>query len=344
METYQASSITVLKDLEAVRKRPGMYIGDTSNRGLHHIFYEVLDNSIDEALGGFCNQIDVTIHTDGSITVRDNGRGIPTDIHPEEKKPALELVLTVLHAGGKFDKSTYRISGGLHGVGVSVTNALSELLDVKVFRDGKIFHQKFSRGKKLIELEIVGETNKTGTEITFLPDKEIFEVTEFDYDYIAKRLKELAYLNSGLKIILKDERIGKEEIFIFDGGIKQFVEDLNKNKNKLHDPVCISKQNKISVDVVIQYNDSYNYRVYSFVNNINTIEGGTHEEGFRIALTRVFNEYLKKNKITDEKLTGDDVREGLTAIISVKVPEPQFEGQTKTKLGNSDVRGLVSSI
>jgi len=344
METYQASSITVLKDLEAVRKRPGMYIGDTSNRGLHHIFYEVLDNSIDEALGGFCNQIDVTIHTDGSITVRDNGRGIPTDIHPEEKKPALELVLTVLHAGGKFDKSTYRISGGLHGVGVSVTNALSELLDVKVFRDGKIFHQKFSRGKKLIELEIVGETNKTGTEITFLPDKEIFEVTEFDYDYIAKRLKELAYLNSGLKIILKDERIGKEEIFIFDGGIKQFVEDLNKNKNKLHDPVCISKENKISVDVVIQYNDSYNYRVYSFVNNINTIEGGTHEEGFRIALTRVFNEYLKKNKLTDEKLTGDDVREGLTAIISIKVPEPQFEGQTKTKLGNSDVRGLVSSI
>jgi len=344
MNGYDAKNITVLKDLEAVRKRPGMYIGDTSNRGLHHIFYEVLDNSIDEALEGHCNQIDVKIHKDNSITVKDNGRGIPTDIHPEEKKPALELVLTVLHAGGKFDKSTYKISGGLHGVGVSVTNALSELLDVKISRDGRIFHQKFSKGKKLMELEVIGETSKTGTEITFLPDREIFEVTEFDYDYIAKRLKELAYLNSGLKIILNDERTEKEEIFLFEGGIKQFVEDLNKNKNKLHDPVCISKQNKISVDVALQYNDSYNCRIYSFVNNINTIEGGTHEEGFRTALTRVFNEYLKRSKTSDEKLTGDDVKEGLTAIVSIKVPEPQFEGQTKTKLGNSDVKGLVSSV
>jgi len=341
---YNAKNITVLKDLEAVRKRSPMYIGDTGFRGLHHILQEVLDNSIDEALAGYCNKINVNIHADGSVTVRDNGRGIPTDIHPEEKKPALELVLTVLHAGGKFDKSTYKISGGLHGVGVSVTNALSEFLDVKVYREKKIFHQRFEKGRKAMEMEIIGDTTETGTEITFLPDKEIFETVDFDYNHIVKRLKELAYLNSGLKIAIKDERTEKGEEFRFDGGLKQFVEDLNKNKNKIHDVIHIKKDNSISTEIALQYNDSYNVRIFSFVNNIPTIEGGTHEEGFRTALTRIFNEYTKKNKLSDIKLEGDDVREGLTCVISIKVPEPQFEGQTKTKLGNSEVKGLVSSV
>jgi len=341
---YNAKNITVLKDLEAVRKRFSMYIGDSGFRGLHHILQEVLDNSIDEAMGGYCNEIKVKIHSNGSVTVRDNGRGIPTDIHPEEKKPALELVMTVLHAGGKFDKSTYKISGGLHGVGVSVTNALSEFLDVKVYREGKIFHQRFEKGKKVKELEVLGETKETGTEITFLPDKTIFETVDFDYDHIVKRLKELAYLNSGLNISIKDERINKEEEFLFEGGIKQFVEDLNSKKNKLHEVIHIKKENKISMEVSMQYNDSYSQRIFSFVNNIPTIEGGTHEEGFRTALTRVFNEYVKRNKLSETKLDGEDVREGLTCIISIKIPEPQFEGQTKTKLGNSNVKGLVSSV
>ena len=341
---YNAKNITVLKDLEAVRHRAPMYVGDIGFRGLHHILQEVLDNSIDEALAGYCNEIKVNVHSNGSVTVRDNGRGIPTDIHPEEKKPALELVLTVLHAGGKFDKSTYKISGGLHGVGVSVTNALSEFLDVKVYREGKIFHQRFEKGKKVMEIEVLGETTETGTEITFLPDKEIFEIIDFDYDHIVKRLKELAYLNSGLKITIKDERSDKSEEFIFEGGIKQFVEDLNKGKNKLHEVIYINKENKISMEVSMQYNDSYSQRIFSFVNNISTIEGGTHEEGFRTALTRVFNEYVKRNKLSEIKLDGEDVREGLTCIISIKIPEPQFEGQTKTKLGNSNVKGLVSSV
>ena len=344
IKEYTAKNITVLKDLQAVIKRPAMYIGDTSFRGFHHILQEVLDNSIDECLAGFCKNIYVVIHKDNSVTVVDDGRGIPIDIHPEEGKSALELVMTVLHAGGKFDKSTYKISGGLHGVGVSVTNALSKFLDVKVYRDGKIYHQRYEKGKKVTEVEVVGESGKTGTEITFLPDNEIFSVSEFDYDYIKKRLKELAYLNAGLKIFLHDERTEVKEEFQFEGGLREYVEDFNKGKNVLSKPIYINKENSISIEVALQYNDSYNTKLYSFVNNINTVEGGTHEEGFRTALTRVINEYNKKNNISDIKLTGDDVKEGLTCIVSVKVPEPQFEGQTKTKLGNSNVKGLVSSI
>ena len=343
--SYKASNITVLKDLQAVRMRPSMYIGDTSFRGLHHIFFEVLDNSIDECLAGYCKNINVIINKNSSITVIDDGRGIPTDIHPEEKKPALELVLTILHAGGKFDKRTYKVSGGLHGVGVSVTNALSEWLDVKVYRDGKIFHQRFEKGRKMMEMEVLGDTNETGTEITFLPDKKIFESIEFDYERIVKRLKELAFLNAGLKIDIKDERENKSETFQYEGGIKEFVEFLNKAKNKLFDNVIyFKKENKVVLEISMQYNDSYQENIYSFVNNINTAEGGTHEEGFRTALTRVVNDYIKKNKISDIKLSGEDVREGLTCIISLKIPEPQFEGQTKTKLGNSNIKGVVSSI
>jgi DNA gyrase subunit B len=343
MSEYSAKNITVLKELKAVQLRPAMYIGDTSFRGFHHLFQEVLDNSIDEALAGYCKNINVIIHKDNSITVIDDGRGIPTDVHPEEGKSALELVMTVLHAGGKFDKSTYKISGGLHGVGVSVTNALSKFLDVKVYREGKIFHQRFEKGRKVSEVEVIGESDRTGTEITFIPDDEIFTIHEFDYDYIKKRLRELAYLNAGLKIFLDDERTEAKEEFHYEGGLKEFVKDLNKGKNILSDPIYVNKENSISVEIAMQYNDSYNTKLYSFVNNINTVEGGTHEEGFRTALTRVINEYNKKNNISDIKLTGDDVKEGLTCVISVKVPEPQFEGQTKTKLGNSNVKGLVSS-
>ena len=343
-QEYSAKNITVLKDLQAVQKRPAMYIGDTAFRGFHHIFLEVLDNAIDEALGGYCNHIQIAIHNDNSITVIDDGRGIPVDIHPEEGKSALELVMTVLHAGGKFDKATYKISGGLHGVGVSVTNALSKFLDVKVYRDAKIYHQRYERGIKTCEVEIIGETDKKGTEITFLPDDEIFSVKEFDYEYIQRRLRELAYLNAGLRISLEDERTNVKEEFKFEGGINEFVKDLNKGKNVLSEPIYLSKENSISVEIAMQYNDSYSSKIYSFVNNINTVEGGTHEEGFRTALTRIINEYNRKNNLTDLKLTGEDVQEGLTCIVSIKIPEPQFEGQTKTKLGNSNVKGLVSSI
>src|SRR3989344_1676704 len=343
-EGYTAKNITVLKDLQAVRLRSAMYIGDTSFRGLHHIFQEVLDNSIDEALAGYCKNIHVIIHKDNSMTLKDDGRGIPTDIHPEEGKSALELVMTVLHAGGKFDKATYKISGGLHGVGVSVTNALSKFLDVKVYRDEKIYHQRYERGIKTCEVEIIGDTDRKGTEITFLPDDEIFSVKEFDYEYIQRRLKELAYLNAGLRITLDDERTNAKEEFKFDGGIKEFVKDLNKGKNVLSEPIYLAKENSISIEVAMQYNDAYSSKIYSFVNDINTVEGGTHEEGFRTALTRIINEYNRKNNLTDLKLTGEDVQEGLTCIVSVKIPEPQFEGQTKTKLGNSNVKGLVSSI
>jgi len=344
VEEYSAKNITVLKDLQAVRLRSAMYIGDTAFRGFHHIFLEVLDNSIDEALGGYCNHIQIIIHNDNSVTVIDNGRGIPTDIHPEEGKSALELVMTVLHAGGKFDKATYKISGGLHGVGVSVTNALSKFLDIKVYRDGKIYHQRYERGRKTCEVEVIGDTDKKGTEITFLPDDEIFSVNEFDYEYIQRRSKELAYLNAGLKISLEDERNNIKEEFKFDGGIKEFVKDLNKGKNVLSEPIYLNKENSISIEIAMQYNDSYSSKIYSFVNNINTVEGGTHEEGFRTALTRIINEYNRKNNLTDLKLTGEDAQEGLTCIVSIKIPEPQFEGQTKTKLGNSNVKGLVSSI
>ena len=342
---YTARDITVLKDLEAVRHVPGMYIGDTNVRGLHHLVQEVVDNSIDEALGGFCTEIKVIINKDGSITVRDDGRGIPVDIHPEEKKPALELVLTVLHAGGKFDKKTYKVSGGLHGVGVSVVNALSKFLEVKVFRDGKIYFQRFEKGKKVNELQIIGETKEKGTEITFFPDNEIFETIEFQYSILATRLRELAFLNKGLKIYIKDERTEKEQTYHYEGGIKSFVEYLNKSKEPIGSIIYFSKEkDMLGVEIAMQYNNEYLETVHSFVNNINTIEHGTHYSGFCTALTRVINNYIKKHNMDGTQLTGSDTREGLTAIISIKIPEPQFEGQTKTKLGNSNVKGFVDGI
>jgi len=346
-QEYNAESIVVLKDLEAVRKRFGMYVGDNSVKGLHHLVREALDNSTDEYLAGYAKNIKLIIHSDNSITVEDNGRGIPVDIHPEEGKPAVEVVMTMLHAGGKFDKKSYKVSGGLHGVGISVTNALSEYLEVEIKRDNKIYKQRYEKGKTVSQLEIIGETNETGTKVTFLPDKTIFTATEFDYDILANRLKELAFLNKGLKLSIKDERNNREDLFYYEGGIKSFVEELNKNKNKLHaNVVYFSKEIKdIQVELAFQYNDSYSESVFSFVNNINTIEGGTHLVGFYTALTRAFNDYIKKKNLqkNGDKLTGDDLREGLTAIISLKVPEPQFEGQTKTKLGNLEIKGIVDS-
>lgn len=345
---YNASSITVLEGLEAVRKRPAMYIGSTGERGLHHLVYEVVDNSIDEALAGCCSRIDVIIHRDNSVTVIDNGRGIPVDIHPKEGRPALEVVMTTLHAGGKFDSGTYRVSGGLHGVGVSVVCALSEWLEVEVKRDGFVWRQKYERGKKVTELEKGEETLETGTKIRFKPDVEIFNAIEWNYDTIAQRLRELAYLNKGLLITLKDERTGKEEEFLFEGGIIEFVEGLNRNKKVLHNPIYISAEGeRISLEVCIQYNEGYTETVLSFANNINTIEGGTHLIGFRSSLTRVLNEQariLKLLKENDQNLEGEDVREGLTAVISVKIANPEFEGQTKTKLGNPEVRPFVESV
>ncbi len=343
---YTAENIIVLKDLQAVRVRPSMYVGDTGVRGLHHLVKEALDNGLDECLAGYANKINVIIHQDNSITVEDNGRGIPVDIHPEENKPAVEVVMTMLHAGGKFDKKSYKVSGGLHGVGISVTNALSEYLEVEIKRENKIYKQRYEKGKTVSQLEIIGDTEETGTKVTFLPDKTIFTTTEFDYDILANRLKELAFLNKGLKLSIKDERNNKEELFYYEGGIKSFVEELNKNKNKLHpNVVYFSKEIKdIQVELAFQYNDSYSESVFSFVNNINTIEGGTHLMGFYTALTRGFNDYIKKNLKNETKLTGEDIREGLTAILSLKVPEPQFEGQTKTKLGNLEIKGIVDSI
>ncbi len=347
-KSYSAENIVVLKDLEAVRKRAPMYIGDTDIKGLHHLVKEATDNSIDEALMGYANQIKLIIHQDNSITVEDNGRGIPVDIHPEEGKPAVEVVMTILHAGGKFDKRTYKVSGGLHGVGISVTNALSEYLEVEIKRDNKIYRQRYEKGKTVSQLEVIGETNETGTKVTFLPDKTIFTTLEFSYDILANRLKELAFLNKGLKLSIKDERNNKEETFYYEGGIVSFVEELNKNKNKLHSNIIyFSKEVKeINVEVAFQYNDTYSESVFSFVNNINTIEGGTHLVGFYTALTRAFNDYIKKKNFqkNDDKLSGDDIREGLACIISLKVPEPQFEGQTKTKLGNLEIKGIVDSI
>ncbi len=343
---YTAENITVLKGLEAVRKRPAMYLGDIGVRGLHHLIEEVVANAIDEALMGYATEIIVTVNKDGSVTVQDNGRGIPVDIHPQEGKSALELVMTVLHAGGKFDKKSYKVSGGLHGVGVSCVNAVSTWLEVKVMRDGKIYYQKYNQGRPLAEVKIIGESNRKGTIVTFLPDKTIFEVTEFDYDTIANRLRELAFLNKNLKIEMIDERTDKRNTFEYAGGIIAFVKHLNKTKNAIHpEPLYFAKeQENIGVEIAMQYNEGYNEAVHSFVNNINTVEHGTHYTGFATALTRTINDYLKKNRISDEKLTGPDTREGLTAIISVKIPNPQFEGQTKTKLGNSEVKGLVDSI
>ncbi|MDD5771015.1 MAG: DNA topoisomerase (ATP-hydrolyzing) subunit B [Candidatus Omnitrophica bacterium] len=346
-KAYDATSIQVLEGIEAVRRRPAMYIGDTAVRGLHHLVYEVVDNSVDESLGGYCDSIYVCIHSDNSITVSDNGRGIPVDIHKTEKKPAVEVALTTLHAGGKFDHRSYKVSGGLHGVGVSCVNALSDWLEVEVKRDGKIYHQRYERGKTVSKLTVVGKSGSTGTKITFKPDRTIFSKTEYSYDILSQRLRELAFLNKGLKIKLADERSDKEAVFEFSGGIVSFVEYLNKNKNPLHNKVVYFEklQDEINVEVALQYNDGYAETLFSFANNINTIEGGTHLSGFKSALTRGINQYAKsKNLLKDNiSISGDDVREGLTAVISVKVPNPQFEGQTKTKLGNSEVEGLVAS-
>jgi DNA gyrase subunit B len=348
-ETYTASQIQILEGLEAVRKRPGMYIGSTGSRGLHHLVYEVVDNSIDEALAGYCKNIVVTIHKDNSITVEDDGRGIPTDIHPKVGKPAVEVALTMLHAGGKFNNDAYKVSGGLHGVGVSVVNALSEKLEVIVKQHGKIYRQIYERGVPKTDLEVIGETEETGTTITFKPDKEIFEETVFDYDVLAQRLRELAFLNKGINIKLIDERDGKEEVFNYEGGIISFVKYLNRNKEVLHDePIYMEAKNtEYEVEVCMQYNDSYTENIFSFANNIDTREGGTHLVGFKAALTKVINDYARKYGIikdNEKNLQGEDVREGLTAIVSVKLKNPQFEGQTKTKLGNSEMRSIVENV
>jgi DNA gyrase subunit B len=355
-ETYDASKIKVLSGLEAVRKRPAMYIGSTGSQGLHHLVYEVIDNSIDEALAGYCKNIDVILHEDDSVSVKDDGRGIPVDPMKGTKDPkiegksALEVVMTVLHAGGKFDRKAYQISGGLHGVGVSVVNALSEWLIVESYRDGKIYKQEYKRGVPQGSVKVVGEIDTTGTKVRFKPDPEIFSTTKFSFDTLANRLRELAFLNPGLRITLIDEREEeKERIFKYDGGIKEFVKFLNKDKDVLHpEPIYIyKKQEDIVVEAAIQYNDEYDEREYSFVNTIHTTEGGTHLSGFRAALTRVVNDYIKKQELTKNKdlnITGEDVREGLTVVLSIKIPNPQFEGQTKTKLGNSEVEGIVKSI
>ena len=348
---YTGESIQVLKGLEAVRKRPGMYIGSTSENGLHHLVYEVVDNSIDEALAGHCDTISVTIHADNSITVADNGRGIPVDMHPTEKKPAVEVALTVLHAGGKFNKNTYKVSGGLHGVGVSVVNALSEHLEVFVDRAGKRHEIGFTRGQTTTPLKVVGKTKTTGTTVHFKPDPLIFTVLEFNYTTLADRLRQLAFLNQGISITIRDEREepAKQETFYAKGGLVQFVEWLNRNKKPLHPkPVAFSAtKDDVEVDVALQYEDGYNENTFTFVNNINTHEGGTHLTGFKSALTRTVNEAAKKGnalKKDDFTLSGDDIREGLTCVLHVKVREPQFEGQTKTKLGNSEVEGIVKQV
>ena len=345
---YGAEQIQVLEGLEAVRKRPGMYIGSTSGKGLHHLVYEVVDNSIDEALAGYCDKVNVVIHKDNSITVMDNGRGIPVDMH-ETGKPAVEVVLTVLHAGGKFGGAGYKVSGGLHGVGVSVVNALSEKMIVQVQRDGKIFEIGFERGRTVSPLTVIGATDETGTKVWFKPDPEIFEETVFSFDTLKQRLRELAFLNRGLHISLSDERTGDVKEYKFDGGIISFVEHLNKNKDVLHpQPIYISGvKDTTVVEVAIQYNDSYLENMFAFVNNINTQEGGTHLSGFKSALTRAINDYSRKMNLlkdADDNLSGDDTREGLTAVISLKIQEPQFEGQTKSKLGNSEVRGIVDAM
>tara|TARA_Y100000310_G_scaffold195762_1_gene195802 strand:+ start:2470 stop:4371 length:1902 start_codon:yes stop_codon:yes gene_type:complete len=345
--SYKAQNIQVLEGLEAVKKRPAMYIGSTDIRGLHHLVYEAVDNAIDEALAGFCDKINVVIRKDGSVSVEDNGRGIPVDIHPELKKSAVEVVMTTLHAGGKFDKGSYQVSGGLHGVGISVVNALSKWLVVEVKKEGKIYRQEYDHGTPKYELKIIGDTEEKGTSITFLPDENIFSETEFKYDILANRLRELAFLNKSVRIIVEDEIKEKKEEFFYEGGIKSFVEYLNRNKDKLHDGVVYFSKvsNDVDVEISLQYNDSYLENVFSFVNNINTHEGGTHLSGFKTALTRVINDYIKKKHSSNgTKLSGEDLREGLTAVISIKVPEPQFEGQTKTKLGNSNIKGIVDSV
>ncbi len=350
-KNYSAENIKVLEGLEAVRKRPAMYIGSTSKQGLHHLVWEVVDNSVDEALAGQCDTIKVALNKDGSVTVEDNGRGIPVDVHPVYKKPALEIVVTKLHAGGKFDKGSYAVSGGLHGVGISVVAALSKHMKVVVKRDGKIYQQEYKIGKPLYDVKVIGECDKkeTGTIVTFTPDDEIFSTTKFDYSVLETRFREIAFLNKGLKIIVNDEISGKKETFHYEGGLIEFVKWVNESKDAIHaKPVYYYKVDSgVTVECAVQYNSGYQENVLSFVNTINTVEGGTHVVGFKAALTRAINDYARKNKMLksekDGSLTGDDVREGLTAIISVKVPEPQFEGQTKTKLGNSEIKGIVES-
>ena len=350
-QSYDESQIQVLEGLEAVRKRPGMYIGTTSSRGLHHLVYEIVDNSIDEALAGFCSHIEVTINEDNSITVVDNGRGMPVGIHPKIGRSTIEVIMTVLHAGGKFGGGGYKVSGGLHGVGASVVNALSEACEVTVTREGKVWQQKYSRGNILGDVTQIGESDGHGTKTWFKPDHEIFETTEFEFEILQSRLRELAFLNKGIRITLSDKREGQEkgETYYYEGGIKEFVSYLNRNKDVLHpEPIYVEgEKDGIIAEVSLQYNDGYTENLYSFANNIDTIEGGTHLVGFKTAITRVINDYAKKFghiKESDKNLSGDDVREGLTAVVSVKISEPQFEGQTKTKLGNSEVRGVVDSI
>jgi DNA gyrase subunit B len=346
---YDESQIQVLEGLEAVRKRPGMYIGSTSIRGLHHLVYEIVDNSIDEAMAGYCKNINVFIHANNSITVIDDGRGMPVGMHHKMKIPTVEVIMTVLHAGGKFGSGAYKVSGGLHGVGASVVNALSEVCEVEVKIDGEIWKQTFSKGKTTSTLEKVGTTEEHGTKIFFTPDAGIFEEIDFDYETVSQRLRELAFLNKGIRITLEDERQDKKQEFIYEGGIKSFVEYLNRNKGKIHpEPIYMqgSKDDYI-VEIALQYNDTYTENIFSFANNIDTVEGGTHLVGFKNALTRVVNDYAKKFgflKENDKNLSGEDVREGLTAVVSIKLTDPQFEGQTKTKLGNSEVRGIVDSI
>jgi DNA gyrase subunit B len=346
---YDATTITVLKGLEAVRRRPAMYIGDTSARGLHHLVYEVVDNSVDEALVGFCNKINVTVHKDNSVTVEDNGRGIPVDLHPTQKKPALEVVMTMLHAGGKFDHQTYKVSGGLHGVGVSVVNALSEWCEVEVFREGKIYHQTYQYGNAKSELKVKGKTGKSGTKTSFLPDKTIFPKIDFNFDVLSARLRELAFLNSNLEISIQDQREDKSHRFLYQGGIIEFVRYLNETKAALHKVIYFHKEREgVDVEIALQYNDTYVENIFTYVNNINTIEGGTHLIGFKSALTRTINNYIQKKGLLKNgeglSLSGEDVREGMTAVISAKLPDPQFEGQTKTKLGNSEVKGIVETV
>ncbi len=358
---YDATQIKVLEGFEAVRKRPAMYIGNTGSDGLHHLVFEVVDNSIDESLGGYCDRIEVIIHTDNSLTVTDNGRGIPVDIHPVEKRPAAEVVMTTLHAGGKFDSDSYKVSGGLHGVGVSVVNALSEHLGLEIKRDEKVYHQAYQRGKPISKLEVVGKTKGTGTKVVFKPDTDIFETIEFSFDILSQRLRELAFLNKGVLITIEDERVGKTHEFIYKGGIVSFVEFLNKNKSTLYPkPIYLQgeksyysieegerRKNIVQVEIALQHNDSYTEKIFSFANNINTREGGTHLSGFRTALTRTINNYATKNlsaKDFKDNFKGEDLQEGLTAVVSVKLPQPQFEGQTKSKLGNTNIKGMVEQL
>jgi DNA gyrase subunit B len=348
-EKYTAEQIKILDGLAAVRKRPAMYIGNTGTEGLHHLVHELVDNSIDEALGGYCQKIEVIIHIDNSVTVRDDGRGIPVDLHEKENRPAVEVVMTKLHSGGKFDNQTYKISGGLHGVGLSVVNALSEFVELEIRRDGKVYHQLYERGEVKTELKITGKTKNSGTQVRFKPDSEIFETTTFSFELLSQRLRELAFLNKGLSISIEDERTEKRHDFFYKGGIISFIEYLNKNKNCLHSkPIYVQGQkNGLDVEIAFQYNDGYTESLFSFANNINTHEGGTHLVGFKTALTRTINQYATSANLLKgikENLTGEDIREGLAGVISVKIPDPQFEGQTKTKLGNSEVKGLVEGL